>query len=358
MRAVGRPSPDGRPTVVPFLRERFTGPLSRVRIDERFDRHGQDMLARTKIAAASLAVGALALGAGLVPAQASGPSRAPHAPVLAAAEPPVFTATLVRTYDTFDAHQAVAVDQKYFYVVNNRRITKHDKVTGEPLLQFVANDDGPIIHMDSGVVVNGRLYAAHSNYDESPMESSIEVFDTRTMQHISTYSFGIDRGSLTWIDRHDGAWWAGFANYDVVPDGQTEPYGGTDNTQIVKLDDNFQIIQAWTIPKAILDQFKPMSNSGGSWGPDGRLWITGHDLGEAYVMNVPAAGSELQWVATVNLPDVEGQGIAWDRSGDKPTLWTIKRSTSQALTFTVPFGSISDPDSSDWQVLGPGEFQQ
>jgi hypothetical protein len=309
--------------------------------------------------AASLAVGTLGLGTSLVPAQASGPSRAPHAPALAAAEPPVFTATLARTYDTFDAHQAVAVDQKYFYVVNNRRITKHDKATGEPLLQFVGSDDGPIIHMDSGVVVNGKLYAAHSNYDESPMQSSIEVFDTRTMRHIGTCSFGIDRGSLTWIDRHDGAWWAGFANYDVVPDGQTEPYGGTDNTQIAKLDDNFQIIEAWTIPKAILDQFTPMSNSGGSWGPDGRLWITGHDLGEAYVMNVPAAGSQLQWVATVNLPNVEGQGIAWDRSGDKPTLWTIKRSTSQALAFTVPFGSISDPDaSSDWQVLGPGQFQQ
>jgi len=345
-----------------LIRGRFTGPFRRVCIGERCDRQGQIMLARTKIAAgvtASLAIGALALGTGLVPAQASGPAHAPQAPALAAAEPPVFTATLARTYDTFDAHQAVAVDQKYFYVVNNRRITKHDKATGEPLLQLVGSDDGPIIHMDSGVVVNGKLYAAHSNYDESPMQSSIEVFDTRTMRHISTYSFGIDRGSLTWIDRHDGAWWAGFANYDVVPDGQTEPYGGTDNTQIVKLDDNFQIIEAWTIPKAILDQFKPMSNSGGSWGPDGRLWITGHDLGEAYVMNVPAAGSQLQWVATVNLPSVEGQGIAWDRSGDRPTLWTIKRSTSQALTFTVPFGSISDPDtSSDWQVLGPGEFQQ
>ncbi len=54
-----------------------------------------------------------------------------------------------------------------------------------------------------------------------------------------------------------------------------------------------------------------------------------------------------------------GPGIVWDRSGAKPALWTIKRSTSQALAFTVPYGSISDPDtSSDSQVLGPGEFQQ
>ncbi|WP_218825682.1 hypothetical protein [Streptosporangium subroseum] len=321
------------------------------------------MLARTKIAtglAASIAAGALALSAGLVPAQASAPTRAGSAAGSAAAvsEPPVFAATLARSYDTFDANQAVAVDKKYFYVVDNRSITKHDKSTGQPLLQFASNADGPLIHMDSGAVVGDKLYAVHSNYDESPMESSIEVFDTKTMRHIDTYSFGIYRGSLTWLDRHDGAWWAGFANYDQVPDGETEPYGETYNTQVVKMDDKFQVVESWTIPKTILDRFKPMSNSGGSWGPDGRLWLTGHDLGEAYVMNVPSAGSELEWAATVTLPNVEGQGIAWDRSSNRPTLWAIKRSTKQALSFTVPYSSISDPKTVNWQVLGPGHFQQ
>jgi hypothetical protein len=321
------------------------------------------LLSRTKITAglaASLAVGTLAAGLGLLPAQASGPAPAgPPPAATAAAGPPVFTATLARSYGTFDARQGIAVDKRYFYAVNNRTITKHDKVTGEPLLQFAADEDGPVIHMDSGTVLDGRLYAAHSNYDESPMESSIEVFDTRTMRHIRTHSFGIFRGSLTWLDRHDGAWWAGFANYDEVPDGETEPYGETYNTQVVKMDDDFQVVEAWTIPKPILDRFKPMSNSGGSWGPDGRLWLTGHDLGEAYVMNLPPAGSELQWVATVNLPNVEGQGIAWDRSGGgAPTLWTIKRSTEQALSFSVPFRAISNPSDAAWQVLGPGRFRQ
>jgi hypothetical protein len=313
------------------------------------------MVARTKIVTgvvAGLAVCAMAVSAALLPAQASAPGGA------AAGEPPVYTATLDRSYDAFDANQGVGVDWKSFYAVNNRTITKHDRATGAPVLQFAGDDDGPITHMDSGVVVNGRLYAAHSNYDESPMESSVEVFDTRTMRHIRTHSFGIDRGSLTWLDRHDGAWWVGFANYDVVPDGETEPYGGTYNTQVVKLDDHFQVVGAWTIPKAILDRFKPMSNSGGSWGPDGRLWLSGHDLGEAYVLKVPDAGSKLEWVATVVLPEVEGQGIAWDRSGSNPALWTIKRSTRQALSFTVPYDEISDPDSPLGQVLGPGEFRR
>jgi hypothetical protein len=316
------------------------------------------VLIRTKLAT-STAVGLLALGAGMLPAGAHPAAPSGAAPAEAvAAEPPVLTATLARSYDTFDANQGIAVDGRYFYVVDNRSITKHDRATGEALLQFAGDSAGPITHMDSGVVVNGRLYASHSNYDESPMESSIEVFDTRTMRHIGTHSFGIYRGSMTWLDRHDGAWWAGFANYDVIPDDQTEPYGGTYNTQVVKLNDAFQVVESWTIPKAILDRFKPMSNSGGSWGPDGRLWLTGHDLGEAYVMNLPAAGSELAWLATVELPNVEGQGIAWERSGKQPTLWTIKRSTRQALSFTVPYRSISDPKTSYWRVLGPGQFQR
>lgn len=124
------------------------------------------------------------------------------------------------------------------------------------------------------------------------------------------------------------------------------------------MDDHFRVTESCSIPTAILHKFKPMSNSGGSWGPDGRLWLTGHDLDEAYVMTIPVAGPELTWVATVTLPTVEGQGIAWDLSHTKPTLWAIKRSTKQALSFTVDYRSIKDPPAPGWTVLGPGQFQQ
>jgi hypothetical protein len=271
------------------------------------------------------------------------------------AEPQQLEAQLLRTYDAFDANQGVGVDRSHFYAVDNTSITKHSRETGAGLLQFAGAEGGPLIHMDSGAVHGGRLYAAHSNYNESPMESSVEVFDARTMEHVGSHSFGIDRGSLTWLDRHDGYWWAAFANYDRVFDG--EVYGDTDNTQVVKMNDRFEVVAGYTIPTEILDRFRPMSNSGGSWGPDGRLWITGHDLGEAYVMEPPRAGSELRWIATVRLPGVEGQGIAWDLSGRRPTLWAIKRSTKQVLQFEVPYRDIAEPPADDWQVNRPGEFQ-
>jgi hypothetical protein len=266
------------------------------------------------------------------------------------ADPQVLQARLLRTYNAPDANQGVAVDRASVDAVTNTRITKHDRDSGAAQLQFVG---GPaFIHMDSGAVHQGRLYAAHSDYDARPMVSSLEVFDARTMRHIASHSFGIDRGSLTWVDRApDGSWWAGFANYDEIPDGDTEPYGKTENTQVVRFDKDWQVAEAYTIPKVMLDRFRPMSNSGGSWGPDGRLWLTGHDLDEAYVMEPPTVGSELRWIATVKLPGVEGQGIAWDLTSRHPTLWTIKRSTKQVLQFDAPWQQIQAKPAADGEVI-------
>ncbi|WP_199521294.1 hypothetical protein [Jiangella anatolica] len=316
------------------------------------------MIRRRNVARAlAAATSAVALGTLLVSAQ-SLPAAAVAPKAAAAGADQVLPGTEVARYAAFDANQGVAVDGRYFYAVNNRTITKHDRVTGQPLLQFAGVEDGPIEHLDSGVVHNGRLYAAHSNYSEYPMESSIEIFDTRTMRHIGTHSFGIYRGSLTWLDRHDGAWWATFANYDRLRNGTDVPYGETYNTQVVKLDDDFQVVESWTIPKEILDRFDDMSNSGGSWGPDGRLWLTGHDLPEAYVMQLPQAGSELEWVATITLPGIQGQGIAWDDARQNSTLWGISRSSSEVLSYRIPVGDIVESDEDPWQVNGPGEFEE
>ena len=38
------------------------------------------------------------------------------------------------------------------------------------------------------------------------------VFRPAKLQHVATRSLGPGRGSLTWLDWHDGSWWACFAN--------------------------------------------------------------------------------------------------------------------------------------------------
>jgi len=254
------------------------------------------------------------------------------------AQPVEFDGKIVKKFDADNAYQAVAVGQDSFYAISNVRLTRHDKNTGRALQQW---DDGsqlssPLIHLDSGVVLDGKLYSAHSNYPGWPMTSSVEVWDVASLQHIESHSFGIMLGSFTWLDRYNGSWWGAFANYDIVQRGMTEPYGETSNTVVVQFDDDFEVLESWSLPAEILRRMSPMSNSGGSWGSDGYLYLSGHDDPEIYVMALPETGSELDWLATVRLPGLNGQGIAWDRSVDDNTLWAILRSTRQVLKIEMP----------------------
>ena len=94
------------------------------------------------------------------------------------------------------------------------------------------------------------------------------------------------------------------------------------------------MLEAWSLPRSILDKFGVMSNSGGSWGPDGFLYLTGHDLGELYRMRLPAAGAVLELVTTLPM-GVRGQGIAWDRS-DAGVIYGVVRATPEERVAGVP----------------------
>jgi len=212
-----------------------------------------------------------------------------------------------------DANQGVGVDRDYFYAVNNRVIGKYDKLSGQLVKKWQGEKDGQIKHLDSAMVMDGKIYAAHSNYPEWPMTSSVEIFDAETMTHIGTHSFGIQWGSLTWMDWHDGHWWMTFANYDRLLGPGKTPYGHKANTVMVKFTRDYRPVQSWTLPKVLLDKFELMSNSGGSWGPDGFLYLTGHDPAELYRVRLPKAGSILEVVDIIPM-NIRGQGIAWDRS--------------------------------------------
>ena len=197
-------------------------------------------------------------------------------------------------FEAAEARQGVAVDAQHFYAVTDLGIGKYDKKTGKLVAKWESPKGGPFIHLDSGVIVDGKLYASHSNYPQEPMTSSVEIWDAVTMQHIGSHSFGIMWGSCTWIDRHDGAWWTVFANYSRVFGPSQRPYGNTYWTTLVRFDDRWEWQQAWIFPSSILKRAEPMSISGGSWGPDGLLYVTGHDNPEVYAVQIPKAGSVLE----------------------------------------------------------------
>ncbi|MBL0142363.1 MAG: cycloisomerase [Betaproteobacteria bacterium] len=228
-----------------------------------------------------------------------------------------------------EANQGVGVDAAHFYAVDNYRIGKYDKKTGKLVKKWQGDKKGPIQHLDSAMLMDGKLYCAHSNYPEWPMTSSLEIFDAATLDHVGTHSFGIRYGSLTWVDWHDGHWWMVFANYDRLLGPGKTPYGHKANTVMVKFTREFQPLESWTLPRSILDKFEDMSNSGGTWGPDGFLYLSGHDPAELYRMRLPKAGSVLELVDVIPM-NIRGQGIAWDRT-QPGVIYGIIRATKKEL---------------------------
>jgi hypothetical protein len=239
-------------------------------------------------------------------------------------------------FDAPEANQGIAADKHFIYAIDNATIAKYTKA-GKFVAKWEGPAEGPILHLDSGAVINGKLYAAHSNYRLFPLTSSIEVWNAQTLEHIGSHSIGIAFGSLTWLDLHDGSWFGTFANYDrtgQAPDGTNTsiPYSqvpqlGKWSSTLVRFNQDWQVVESWVFPPELLASFGQMSNSGGSFGPDGRLYITGHDNAEVYKIRFPEAGSVLE-VEEVIPANVRGQGIAWDpyQSG---VFWGIIRATNE-----------------------------
>ena len=158
------------------------------------------------------------------------------------------------------------------------------------------------------------------------MVSSIEVFDTETLEHVGSHNFGILGGSATWIDRTDGYWWVAFGHYagrgGVLDQGPAW-------TNLVKFDESWRRVAGSVYPNEVVERFKDMSNSGGTWGTDGRLYATGHDEGVVFVLSLPTAGSVLELSETLS-GTAEGLGIAWDPT-ESDTLYSILRSSREVV---------------------------
>jgi hypothetical protein len=229
-----------------------------------------------------------------------------------------------------NARQGVAVDQHYFYVINNSSITKHIKENGNKVGEWNGKSLG-VKHLNSGIIINDTLYCANSNYPESPMASSIEIFDPNKLKHIGSYSFGINIGSATWIDRKDGFWYVGFAHYS----GKNSSEGRDSSwTQVIKFDNKWRRLEGWMFPKNIIELFKPSSNSGATW-VDDQLYMTGHNNHELYVMELPEIGYELKYIKTLKMPAF-GQGIAIDTTvKGKRFLYGIIKATNEVIVAEI-----------------------
>ena len=246
---------------------------------------------------------------------------------------------VVHALDATEARQGVASDGAHAYAIDNSRIGKYE-LGGKTRIAGWEGESALFPHMNACTLVEKRLYCAASNYPKVPMTSAIEIFDPAAMKHLSTISLGMGHGSLTWVSRKDGFWWAGFANYDGRGG---EPGRDHRYTMIVKFDDQWRDVGGYALPDAVLERMAPMSTSGGAWGDDGLLYVTGHDRPELYALRLPKAGSVLELVATIAIP-FEGQAIDWDPMA-KRLLWGISRKDRKAIAVTIPPVPIPKVDS-------------
>lgn len=255
----------------------------------------------------------------------------------AAAQPPpvaAMTSEVIRRWKAPEATQGVAVDARHVYAVANSRIAKYDRTSGRKVSEWTG-DKARFPHINACAIIARELVCASSNFPETPMTSAVEVFDPDRMVHLRSVALGQQIGSLTWVDRRDGFWWAAFANYDGKGG---EPGRGHAYTQFVKFDDQWRRLEAWSFPTSVTRRFSPMSSSGGAWGPDGLLYVTGHDHPELYVLRLPKGGSTLDHVATIAAA-IEGQAIAFDKSvktGGPPTLFGISRLNREVVALRLP----------------------
>lgn len=237
----------------------------------------------------------------------------------------------INTIKTAEARQGVAVDNDFFYTVNSTGIGKYSKKSGTLILSM-KDTTGKIIHLDGAVVIEDKLYCAHSNYPRIPMTSTIEIFSAKDLRHIGTHNFGLNYGSCTWADFFDNSWWICFAHYDQF---KKQIGKGTESTVLVRFDKDWNEKESWTFPQNVISEIRPMSASGGSWGPDRMLYVTGHDSAEVYVLKLPESGSVLEYVKAMKI-NSHGQGIAWDRSTEGRLYGIIRKDNSVVVSELIP----------------------
>lgn len=246
------------------------------------------------------------------------------------------TATTMREFPVPEADQGVAVDERHFYPIDNTVIGKYDRAKGALVARWVAPKNGLVRHLNSCFEDSGRLLCANSNYSETPHGSSVEIFDARTMQHVDTHSLGMtEEGSLTWFDHYRGGWIAGFAHYAETGG---VPFKDHTFSSVVVYDAQWRRTGGWLFPKQVVERMAPYAASGGAIGPDGLLYILGHDRPEMYVLAKPVMGPALIHVATIAI-EAEGQAFAF---ADGRLVYAIDRRKGAVREISLPAVSLTD----------------
>lgn len=231
-----------------------------------------------------------------------------------------------------EAGQGVAVDRDSIYAIGNFVIARYDRKTGERTAMWRGPRGGLIGHLNACFVEKRQLWCANSNHPRLPFANSIEIFDADTLKHVRSIPLGImDEGSLVWFDRMGQDWLVGLAQYN---DETGLSFKDNRFAGVAIHDDRWRRIGGWALPPSIVDRMAPQAASGGALGPDGLLYIMGHDRPEMYVLARPPMGPYLLHIATIAI-DAEGQAFDFDES-QPGHVCAISRPSRELRCFKMP----------------------
>jgi hypothetical protein len=280
-------------------------------------------------ALAAKGVGALAKTVLVLAAGTVFVSAAPAQPDPLAA--PDLVAETVRRIGAPEADQGAVLGKSDVYAVDNSVIAKYDLKTGAKTAEFV-DAERLLRHMNSCLLFGGDLMCANSNYSQLPMGSSVEIFDPKTLEYRGSHSMGLmDEGSLVWFDAIADGWLVGFAHYD----GE-KGTGFKDHSyaSVITMDKDWRRTGGWLFPQEAMARMAPHAASGGAIGPDGLLYVLGHDRPEMYVFAKPLRGPVLQHVATIGV-EAEGQAFAFAADGSR-RIAAVDRRKGYVLLIDLP----------------------
>lgn len=266
----------------------------------------------------------LVLGAGTVLVSAA---QIEPAPLLE----PALVAQTVSRISAPEADQGAVIDKSFVYAIDNSVIAKYDLGTSEKVAAFI-DTERLLRHMNSCLLFDGDLMCANSNYSQLPMGSSVEIFDPKDLEHLESHSLGLmDEGSLVWFDAVRDGWLVGFAHYDGE---RGTGFKDHSYASVVTMDRDWRRTGGWLFPDQAMARMAPHAASGGAIGPDGLLYVLGHDRPEMYVFAKPLRGPVLQQVAVIAV-EAEGQAFSFAPDGSR-RIAAVDRREGYVLLIDLP----------------------
>jgi hypothetical protein len=240
-----------------------------------------------------------------------------------------------------EAGQGVAVDAGHVYAIGNFVIARYDRKTGTREAIWRGERGGLIGHLNACFVADAQLWCANSNHPRLPFANSVEIFDAGTLAHRRSIPLGImDEGSLVWFDRLGTDWIVGLAHYN---DETGLAFKNNTFAGVQLHDERWRRIGGWALPPEVIALMAPQAASGGAIGPDGLLYLMGHDRPEIYVLARPKMGPYLIHVATIAI-NAEGQAFDFDES--RPgEVCAISRPNREIRCFRLPPVTLESGDA-------------